>query len=195
MSWKSLVSGIYLFIWIFKRPVLVSTGTIPSQYWIVKYRQKLWIRTVHHLLTPFDTKLLNSFFPDLNDSSVHFPEWQLFSLPGRASFAYAHSREVLSRNTHNPPLLYRCGLQLLPWLQSTVHVTSLISPTICWLEAQRCRSWAFDRYKLRLSSAASPKDSCNMAGWIHSPGVSIGIPAALSKALWLNINYRILNKD
>lgn len=148
------------------------------------------------LLTPFDIDYPTSQCVwQLNDSSGLFPEWKLFSLPGRASFAYAHTREALSRNTHRPPLLFRCGLQLLPWLQSTVRVTSLISPTICWLEAQRCRSWAFDRYKLRLSSAASPKDSCNMAGWIHSPGVCIGIPTALSRALRLNLNDWILNKD
>lgn len=130
-------------------------------------------------------------------------EWQFrsfswmktFSFPGRASFAYAHSMEVLSRNARRPPLLYRCGFQLLPRLQSTVCVTSLISPTICWLEAQRCRLWAFDSYKLRLSRAASPKDSCNMAGWNHSPGVCIGIPAIFLRALRFNFKYWILNKD
>lgn len=102
-------------------------------------------------------------------------EWITWPFTGRPAFVYAHSREEPSHDVRRPSLLYRCGLQLLPRLQSTVHVAGLISPTICWLEARRCRSWAFDRYKLRLSSAASPKDSCNMARRNRSPGVCIGI--------------------
>lgn len=51
---------------------------------------------------------------------------------------------IFSRNKQiSAPPLHRCGLQPPPRLQPTVCVTSLISPTVCWLGARCRRSWAF----------------------------------------------------
>lgn len=126
----------------------------------------------HYTFIPLPMRLLY-MFPSLplkwqytlhvywtNDLEISFRR-KLAHIP---AFIFSRNKQII------PPPFYRCGLQPPPRLQPMVCVTSLISPTICWLGARHHRSSAF--WQIQTASVErSLSQGLVQYGWVESQPV------------------------